>query len=106
MALHVPTVPLQGPAGSSSTDYLASAIASACEGLLWVRGVPGLPVSEVSDVLSYLASDEGRQLGTRLNQAYTKNQVFKDSHADGKGGSTVDRKRVRPIISQILKYEV
>ena len=38
----------------------------------------------------------------RLNSAYTKNLVFKDSFGCGKGGENVDEKRVMDLSQQRL----
>eukprot|EP00961_Rhodomonas_salina_P070818 951095-Rhodomonas_salina.2 len=37
---------------------------------------------------------ETPEIGTRVNKAYTKNLVYKDSFRCGNGGDTVDMKRV------------
>lgn len=44
-----------------------------------------------------------RDITERLNKAYTKNLVYKDAFADGKGGPTVDMKRVLDLSPERLE---
>lgn len=85
---------------TASDADLAAAIAGCgtrgC-GLLLLRGV--LPTTERSAALASAASlldavAAQAALGERANRAYTKNLVYKDSFAAGRGGPDVDQKRV------------
>jgi len=99
MKLYLPTVDID----SASVDGIASLITQAPLGALWVKNLPHAPFDKIEKILSHLASDNGRHLGDRLNQAYTKNMVFKDAWAVGKGGPSVDRKRVLDLSPERLE---
>ena len=102
MELEIPTIQLN-PDADDVCD-IARAIEAASEGVLWVTGaLPELPSTQVESILSFLATDRGQDLGKRLNNAYTKNLVFKDSYADGQGGVAVDRKRVLDLSPERLE---
>lgn len=97
MKLHLPTISL-----NQSVQDIASLIQQAPEGALWIQDLPPVPFDKMGTILTHLASDPGRQLGHRLNQAYPKNLVYKDAYAQGKGGPTVDRKRVLDLSPERL----
>ena len=62
------------------------------DGILLLTDLPKPPISEIQSALSGLATRP--DLSDRLNKAYPKNLVYKDSFAFGKGGPKVDMKRV------------
>ncbi|CAJ1935192.1 unnamed protein product [Cylindrotheca closterium] len=96
MQIDLPTVSLKQP-----VEEIASLIAEkAPAGALWVEDLPLVPFGEMGDMLSQLSGSD--ELGNRLNQAYTKNMVYKDAYAQGKGGPTVDRKRVLDLSPERL----
>ncbi len=72
---------------------LAKAIeAESSKGILLLTDLPKAPFTEIQAALSGLTSRP--DISTRLNKAYSKNLVHKDSFANGKGGPNVDMKRV------------
>mmetsp|Transcript_7420 Transcript_7420/g.13391 ORF Transcript_7420/g.13391 Transcript_7420/m.13391 type:complete len:336 (-) Transcript_7420:780-1787(-) len=74
-----------------STAEITKAIETS-EGILLLSDLPKAPISEIRDALDGLAKRP--DITARLNNAYTKNLVYKDSFAAGRGGPTVDMKRV------------
>lgn len=62
------------------------------KGILLLTDLPKAPFAEIQAALSGLSSRP--DISARLNKAYTKNLVYKDSFAKGKGGAMVDMKRV------------
>lgn len=97
MKLQIPTIDLHSDVGD-----IAAVISTARLGALWVKNLPQVPFEKIGKILSHLASNDGRQLGNRLNKAYTNNLVFKDAWALGKGGPSVDRKRVLDLSPERL----
>ena len=98
MKITIPSVSLT----KQSVSEIASTIDSAKDGLLWVHDLPAAPLdTALATLLDHLAADDS--LGERLNQAYTNNLVYKDSYKAGKGGPTVDRKRVLDLSPERLE---
>jgi hypothetical protein len=75
-----------------------------CNGLLILKDLPTAPFESVLDLLQHAS-----WFKERLNEAYPKNLVYKDSYAAGNGGPTVDRKRVLDLsperLAEIAKSE-
>ena len=68
----------------SSDVELTEAIRSATDGILIVDDfTAGAPFTEMSKVFQTI--HDTPELGARLNMGYTKNLVYKDSYAEGKG---------------------
>ena len=86
MKLSLPSVSLFGD--------LATAIEGAQDGVLLLTDLPAAPLAEVRSVFDSFSTAEGQDVAQRLNRAYPKNLVYKDSYASGNGGPNVDMKRV------------
>jgi hypothetical protein len=85
---------------SASPEALASAIEGS-NGVLLITDLPKAPFAEIRSAFDGLASRQ--DLISRLNEAYKSNLVYKDSFADGKGGPTVDAKRVLDLSPERLE---
>ena len=85
---------------ADTAPAIAKSISDASDGILWLDGVPEAPFDKIAEVLQSLVQD--RSVGKRLNDAYSKNLVFKDSFANGNGGPTIDRKRVLDLSPERL----
>ena len=68
-----------------------------CNGLLLLEDLPTAPFEPVLNLLQH-----ANRFKERLNEAYPKNLVFKDSYAAGNGGPAVDRKRVLDLSPERL----
>jgi len=88
-----------------SSSAIVKAIQSAKYGVLMVRDLPAAPqFPELQSTFDYLSSNpEGKALSERLNKAYTKNLVYKDSFAAGNGGPSVDLKRVLDLSTERME---
>lgn len=88
-----------------SASDLAKAIGGngleANEGVLLLTDLPKAPISEIQTAFDGLATRP--DLSARLNMAYSKNLVYKDSFAIGKGGPNVDMKRVLDLSPERLE---
>lgn len=82
---------------------IAQAIHQANAGILFVTDLDQPDFPRVQTMFDHLASPEGRVITDGLNQAYTKNLVYKDSFASGNGGPCVDMKRVLDLSAERLK---
>jgi hypothetical protein len=75
-----------------------------CNGLMLLEDLPTAPFESVLDLLHHAS-----RFKERLNGAYQKNLVYKDSYAAGNGGPAVDRKRVLDLsperLAEIVKSE-
>jgi len=91
MKLSLPTVSIH-----ASTSELAEHI-TASSGILILKDLPKAPFGSIRGLLTHSA-----KYADRLNKAYPKNLVYKDSFASGNGGPTVDRKRVLDLSSERL----
>lgn len=91
MKLSLPTVSIDAP-----IDELAERI-NASNGILLLEDLPKAPFSSIRGLLHHSAKH-----AVRLNKAYPKNLVYKDSFASGNGGPTVDRKRVLDLSPERL----
>jgi hypothetical protein len=100
MKLHIPSVSL-----NESVDVIASQIEEAKHGLIHVHDIGEEDMNPPFDTMQGLFDElcANDVLGDRLNQAYTNNLVYKDSYAKGKGGPTVDRKRVLDLSPERLE---
>ena len=76
---------------SASTTEVADAIKNS-NGLLFLTDVGLAPMRQIQDTMDQLAA--APHVGRALNEAYTKNKVYKDSFGSGQGGDTVDQKSV------------
>ena len=84
----------------SSSDDIAKSINDG-EGILLLTDLPKAPFNEIQAALDGL---NGRpDLVSRLNNAYKANLVYKDSFAAGKGGNSVDMKRVLDLSPERLE---
>lgn len=92
MKLSLPSVSVIAPAAE-----LAQSVEKASHGILLLTDLPEAPFQTIRDLLKQSAS-----YADRLNKAYPKNLVYKDSYASGKGGPTVDRKRVLDLSPERL----
>jgi len=79
---------------------MQSFIENAEEGLFFVNFQEGAPFKDISDLLDKIRNKP--ELMHRLNSAYTKNLVYKDSFASGKGGKDIDEKRVLDLSPERL----
>lgn len=95
MNLSVPTI-------SAFSKDLPKAILSAKDGVLALSDLPAAPFEELRSTFDFLSSPAGKETSERLNRAYTKNLVYKDSFASGNGGATVDMKRVLDLSPERL----
>lgn len=92
----IPFAPGDAPAVSLASARHADLVAAirTCGGVLRVRdlaaGTP--PWADVGTLFDDLAADPAA--AARANAAYTKNLVYKDAAAAGRGGPAVDTKRV------------
>ena len=76
----------------SATELAKAIDAESSKGILLLKDLPKAPFTEIQAALSGLTSRP--DISARLNKAYSKNLVHKDSFANGKGGPNVDMKRV------------
>lgn len=79
---------------------LAAGIEGARDGVLLLTSVPAAPLPHIRQIFDELK--ESQHIGNRLNKAYTKNLVYKDSHAAGEGGVEIDMKRVLDLSPERL----
>lgn len=83
---------------------LAESIENCNNGLLLLTDLPSAPFEPILNLIQH-----ANWVKERLNQAYPKNLVYKDSYASGNGGPNVDRKRVLDLgperMVQITKSE-
>ena len=93
--LTLPQISLAAP-----VSELAAGIESARDGVLLLTDVPAAPLPYMRQIFDELK--ESQHIGNRLNKAYTKNLVYKDSHAAGEGGVEVDMKRVLDLSPERL----
>ncbi|KAJ3183726.1 hypothetical protein HDU85_002155 [Gaertneriomyces sp. JEL0708] len=70
-------------------------------GVLRITGLPTVPFKDLQALFDVL--NEVPELGQRANQAYTKNQVYKDSFGQGNGGPNVDHKRLLDLSPERLE---
>lgn len=96
MKIDLPSISLKQPVNDIATLIGENAPA----GALWIEDLPPVPFVDLGDILTQLSGSP--ELSERLNQAYTKNLVYKDAYAQGKGGHTVDRKRVLDLSPERL----
>ena len=92
----------------SSLSTLAEAIETAKDGILLVQDLPQAPdLAELASAFDFLSQQAGTMHSSsypeRINQAYPKNLVYKDSFAAGHGGPTVDLKRVLDLSPERLE---
>ena len=71
------------------------------KGVLLLTDLPKAPISEIQAAFDSLATRP--DLTSRLNKAYPKNLVHKDSFSFGKGGPKVDMKRVLDLSPERLE---
>ena len=79
-------------AALSPSELTKSIETESSKGILLLTDLPKAPFAEIQAALSGLSSRP--DISTRLNKAYSKNLIYKDSFANGKGGVKVDMKRV------------
>lgn len=91
MKLSLPTVSIDAPVAELAEKINDSS------GILLVKDLPKAPFSSIRGLLNHSAN-----CADRLNEAYPKNLVYKDSFASGHGGPTVDRKRVLDLSPERL----
>lgn len=91
MKLSFPSISIHAP-----VQELAECI-ERCNGLLLLKDLPEAPFDPILELLQHSS-----MVQERLNKAYPKNLVFKDSYAAGNGGLTVDRKRVLDLSQERL----
>ena len=96
MMMDVPKVSLSAP-----VSKVAAAIESARNGVLVITDLPQAPIFSIKEVFDELKAS--KEIGDRLNKAYTKNLVYKDSFAAGQGGAHVDQKRVLDLSPERLE---
>uniref|UniRef100_A0A7S2XZJ5 Isopenicillin N synthase-like Fe(2+) 2OG dioxygenase domain-containing protein n=1 Tax=Fibrocapsa japonica TaxID=94617 RepID=A0A7S2XZJ5_9STRA len=71
------------------------------KGVLLLTDLPKAPIPEIQSALDGLSRSP--DITARLNNAYKKNLVYKDSFAAGKGGPKVDMKRVLDLSPERLE---
>jgi phosphoenolpyruvate synthase/pyruvate phosphate dikinase len=91
---------------SISAKLSAAEIAQAIDtpegkGILLLTDLPKAPISEIQTAFDGLAKRP--DLTSRLNKAYAKNMVYKDSFSTGNGGPKVDMKRVLDLSPERLE---
>lgn len=70
-------------------------------GVLLLTDLPKAPIGEIQSAFDSLSKQP--DVIARLNKAYEKNLVYKDSFAIGKGGPKVDMKRVLDLSPERLE---
>lgn len=95
MKLTIPSV----SAGRSPRE-IAQAIETS-HGLLTLTGLPMVPFEEIKKTFDHLSTQPN--LTDRLNEAYPKNLVYKDAYSNGKGGPSIDQKRVLDLSPERLE---
>lgn len=87
-----------------SPSAIAEAICGAKDGVVRITNLPQQPDdTELKDAFDFLSDASGSSYADRINQAYTKNLVYKDSFAAGNGGPSVDQKRVLDLSPERLE---
>jgi len=85
---------------AAPTSELANSIGAANHGVLVLTDLPAAPIESIKEVFNELKAS--KEIGNRLNKAYTKNLVYKDSFSEGQGGAYVDQKRVLDLSPERL----
>lgn len=91
MKLSLPTLSIHAPIAELADRINDSS------GILILTDLPAAPFPSIRGLLNH-----GAKYEDRLNKAYPKNLVYKDSFASGNGGPTVDRKRVLDLSPERL----
>jgi len=62
------------------------------QGFIYLTDLPNCPLGDLKEAFDQI--DQNPCLGERLNSAYTRNLIYKDSFKQGYGGENIDMKRV------------